>query len=154
MRKFIIVFTVFATAFALTAAFANQSNTGCGLGSVIFQGKSGLISQTLAVTTNGTFANQTFGITSGTSNCQRFTSIASNERINIFVSENLDNLAIDIARGSGEYLSTFAVLMDVREGDRAAFYSKLQRNFSRIFTSPNITHDEVIRNIETVLHSS
>ncbi len=154
MKKILVILTVFATAFAFTAAFANQSNTGCGLGSVIFQGKSGLISQTLAVTTNGTFANQTFGITSGTSNCQRFSSIASNERINVFVSENLDNLAIDIARGSGEYLSTFAVLMDVRESDRAAFYAKLQRNFSRIFTSSNVTHDEVIRNIETVLHSS
>jgi hypothetical protein len=70
------------------------------------------------------------------------------------VSQNLDSLAIDIARGNGEYLNTFAVLMDVREADRAAFYSKLQSNFSRIFTATSITHDQVLRNIETVLGSS
>ena len=154
MKKILAVFTLLITAFAFTVVYANQSNTGCGLGSIIFKNKNGLISQTLAVTTNGTSGNQTFGITSGTSNCQQFSGIASNERINTFVSQNLDNLAIDIARGSGEYLNTFAVLMDVSETQRAGFYSKLQSNFSRIFTGSTVTHDEVLRNIESVLRSS
>ncbi|MEM4713890.1 MAG: DUF3015 family protein, partial [Candidatus Bathyarchaeia archaeon] len=103
-----------------------------GLGSVIFQGQSGLVSQTLAATTNQSTYTQYLGITTGTSNCQRFTRLVQNERLNQFVAENLDNLAIDIARGSGEYLNTLAVLMDIRETDRPAFYSTLQRNFSRI----------------------
>ncbi len=154
MKRLIIISTVILMAFAMSAAYANQSNTGCGLGSVIFKGKNGLVSQVLAVTTNATFGNITFGITSGTSNCQQFSGIVSNERINTFVAHNLDNLAIDIARGSGEYLNTFAVLMDVRETERASFYSKLQGNFSRIFTSQEITYDQVLRNIETVLSSS
>jgi hypothetical protein len=154
MKRVLIVLTVLVMMFTMTAVYANQSNTGCGLGSLIFKGKNGLVSQTFAVTTNYSFGTQTFGITSGTSNCQQFSSIVSNERINIFVSQNLDSLAIDIARGNGEYLNTFAVLMDVREADRAAFYSKLQSNFSRIFTATSITHDQVLRNIETVLGSS
>ncbi|MCX7679314.1 MAG: DUF3015 domain-containing protein [Spirochaetes bacterium] len=154
MKKLIAVVAIIAFVGAFTAAFANQSNTGCGLGSVIFQGRNGLISQTLAATTNQSTYTQYLGITTGTSNCQRFSSLVYNERLNQFVAENLDSLAIDVARGSGEYLNTLAVLMDVRENDRAAFYSKLQRNFSRIFTSPNVTHDEVIRNIESVIRSS
>ena len=41
---------------------------GCGLGSMIFEPDSGF-TQVFAATTNGTSGNQTFGITSGTSNC-------------------------------------------------------------------------------------
>lgn len=154
MKRLLIVLTILVMAFAVTAVYANQSNTGCGVGSMIFAGKNGLVSQTCAITTNGILGNQTFGITTGTLNCQQFSGIVSNERVNTFVAQNMDSLAIDIARGNGEYLNTFAVLMDVREGDRAAFYSRLQSNFSRIFTSRNVTHDQVLRNIETVLRSS
>ena len=44
-------------------------DTGCGVGTMIFKGKSGLAPHVLAVTTNGTFGNQTFGMTSGTLGC-------------------------------------------------------------------------------------
>ena len=48
-------------------AFADkQSNVGIGLGTEIFKGHDGLMSQTAAATTNGIFGNQTFAITSGT----------------------------------------------------------------------------------------
>ena len=154
MKKVCIVLTILVMAFAVTAVQAQQSNTGCGVGSMIFAGKTGLVSQLLATTTNGIFGNQTFGITSGTLNCTQFSGIVSNERANTFVAQNMDSLATDIARGNGEYLNTFAVLMDVRENDRAAFYSKLHSNFSKIFTSRDVTHDQVLRNIETVLTSS
>ncbi|HQI81174.1 MAG TPA: DUF3015 family protein [Deltaproteobacteria bacterium] len=134
-----------------TVCLAGQSNTGCGLGSVIFKGQEGLLFQVLAVTTNGTFGNQTFGITSGTLNCAQPSRFASNERINTYVSENMDNLANDIARGQGEYLNTLAVLMDVPEGSRTAFYTTLQGNFSRIYTSSSVTSTDVVRNIEALM---
>ena len=41
---------------------------GCGLGSILFGAKPGKI-QILSGTTNGIYGNQTFGISSGTSNC-------------------------------------------------------------------------------------
>src|SRR5512139_1907858 len=53
-------------------AFASKTNTGCGLGYMIFKGQEGLASQTCAATTNGTFGNQTFGITTGTSECDQY----------------------------------------------------------------------------------
>jgi hypothetical protein len=55
----------------------DQKNTGCGLGTIVFEGQNGLVSQTFAVTTNGTFGNQTFGITSGTSNCEQYSTLRS-----------------------------------------------------------------------------
>ena len=41
---------------------------GCGLGSLVFESQPGFV-QVLAATTNGTSWNNTFGMTSGTSNC-------------------------------------------------------------------------------------
>src|SRR6186713_935077 len=50
------------------AAADGYGPAGCGLGSMIFEPDSGF-TQVFAATTNGTSGNQTFGITSGTSNC-------------------------------------------------------------------------------------
>lgn len=128
----------------------DQKNTGCGLGSMVFEGQNGLVSQTFAATTNGTFGNQTFGITSGTSNCEQYKNFVYNERLNTFVADNMDNLARDISRGNGEYVNTLAVLMDVSEGQRASFRTLLQSRFGAIYTSDKVTHAEVVQNIITV----
>ncbi len=50
----------------------------------------------------------------------------------------MDNLAKDIAAGHGETLDTLAELMEVPLQERAEFYSRLQTNFSNIFTSTDI----------------
>jgi hypothetical protein len=65
----------------------------------------------------------------------------------------MDNLAMDIARGQGEYLNTLAVLLEVPENERARFYTKLQTHFSDIYTSATVTHVDVLKNIETVVTS-
>ncbi len=140
----------FGLAFASVAS-ADKSNVGCGIGTLIFEGKDGLVSQVFAATTNASFGNQTFGITSGTLECQKAPTLMSYERLNRFVGDNMDNLAMDISRGQGEYLATLAVLLDVPVPERPALYSRLQENFARIYTSDDVTQIDVIRNIETVL---
>jgi hypothetical protein len=132
------------------AAQLNQKNTGCGLGTMVFEGQDGLASQTFAATTNGTFGNQTFGMTSGTSNCEKPASFSSNKKLNEFVSANMDNLAMDIARGNGEYLNTLAILAEVPESKHVVFYRQLQSNFSSIYTSDKVTHIDVLNNIEAL----
>lgn len=155
MKKlFTVLFVFFAVVFLGTAVWADQKNYGCGLGSMVFQGNDGLISQVSAATTNGTFGNQTFGITSGTSNCEQFKTFASNEKINTFVAENMDSLAKDIARGHGEYLDTFAGLIAVPASQRTALYASLQTNFSNIYTSGSVSYIDVLRNIDSVIASS
>ena len=71
--------------------------------------------------------------------------------IDNYISDNMDNLANDIARGPGEYLNTLAVLMEVPEGTRTDFYSRLQSNFSNIYTSTAVTSTDVLKNIEGLM---
>lgn len=155
MKKVVVI--VMAAFLVVTLAgisfAAPKENVGCGLGYIVFKGKDGLLSQTCAATTNGTFGNQTFGITSGTSECEQYSTFSANEKLNKFVSDNMDNLAVDIARGQGEYLNTLAVLLEVPEIQRADFYANLQTHFSEIYTSDTVTHVEVLNNIERVVTS-
>jgi hypothetical protein len=129
----------------------SNRNSGCGLGSMIIENQSTVLMQVLAATTNGTSGNQTFGISSGTSNCDQPSNWVQNERLNRFVAENMDSLAGDIAQGQGEYLSTLATLMEVPEDQRPEFYSNLQNNFSNIYTSETVNSADVIDNIRSVM---
>ena len=153
MKKLLVLAVAFAVvAFAVGTAFAaGSSNTGCGLGSLAWQGKANsTLFQAFESTTNGTFGSQTFGITTGTSNCDTPSSFVSNERTKEFVVANMDNLAKDIARGSGETLEAFADLMQVPAGQRPAFYQKLQSNFAKIFTSGDVVMANVVDNVAVV----
>ena len=132
-------------AVGLTASVYANENTGCGLGSIIIKNQNTVVLQVLAATTNGTSFNQTFGITSGTSNCDKPSNFVSNDKLNKFVSENMDELAMDISAGQGETLTTVAKLMNVE--DTKAFSSKLQANFTNIYTSENVTSANVIDSI-------
>jgi hypothetical protein len=136
------------------SAFAGQaqSNTGCGLGTLLFKGNAdnSVLLQTFQATTNGIYGNQTFGITTGTSDCQQPKNFVSNERVNEFMVANMDNLAKDIAQGRGETLDAFAELIGVPAEKRPEFYAQLQSGFGRIFTSPGVQMASVMDNIATV----
>jgi hypothetical protein len=150
MRK-IAVLASFLTVFWAGVAFAQQAahNTGCGLGTILWENKAdgSVLSQSLQATTNATFGNQTFGITSGTLGCEQPEKVASNERLIEFATANLDTLARDIARGQGESLDTMAELMEIPDNQRLTFDHTLQTNFDQIFTDGNVTSAQVIDRI-------
>lgn len=155
MKKIIICAMVSAVMSAGVAYGANQNNTGCGLGTVVFEGSSfsdTTVGQVLIATTNGTSGNQTFGITSGTSNCEQPTSIVKNERLHEFVGENMDALAKDIATSRGESLETLSELMEISDEQRPLLYAKLQSNFAQIYPSNDVSVANVIDNIYVVLN--
>jgi DUF3015 family protein len=151
MKKAIVCFLMLLCATSAFAASARQ-NTGCGLGTVLWKDRAdgSILSQSLQATTNATFGNQTFGITSGTLECHEPAKAVQNERLNHFVRDNMDNLAKDIARGRGESLDTFAELLQIPADRRAAFYGKLQQNFTSVFTSENVVLADVIDNAVSV----
>jgi len=155
MKKVLVVCLVVSFVFIASLGVANavnKSNTGCGLGYLIFQNSNGsTVIESLAVTTNGTFGNQTFGITTGTLECSQPASIVLNERLNEFVASNMDTIAQEIAAGDGEALATLAELMEVPSAKRPEFFSVLQKNFSNIFTAEDIQSAQVIDNIVTIL---
>jgi len=72
---------------------------------------------------------------------------ASNEQLNKFVADNMDNLAKDIAMGHGESLDTLVELIGVAIEERPVFCATLQTNFSEIFPSERVTHVDVLENI-------
>ena len=133
-----------------TTLAVNKSNTGCGLGYVAMKDQEGLAFEVLAVTTNGTSFNQTFGITFGTLECEKPTKVAVNDRVHTFISHNMDELAMDISRGEGPYLETLAVLMEVPPEQRPEFYRKLSSNFDRIFPDPTVSSAHVAEVISTL----
>lgn len=130
-----------------------DENVGCGLGNMVFKdgGKDSTLLQILAVTTNGTSGNQTFGITSGTLGCKTPANFVSVERLNKFVADNMDTLARDIAAGKGETVTTLAELMNVSDASRPAFFATLKSNFSNIYTSDAVSSADVIDNIARVI---
>ena len=152
MKKILLAVTLTVLAASPAFAASGKANTGCGLGTVLWDGKAddSVISQASQATTNGTFGTQTFGISSGTSECGTPSKVVQNERLNHFVRANMDNLAIDIAKGSGESLDTFAELLQVPVDQRMAFNENLQHNFGKVFTSPTVELAAVIDNSVTV----
>ena len=150
MRKIVIAVVLSALP---ALAFAQQNNIGsCGWGSKLFDGQSGMAPQVLGATTNYTFGNQTFGITSGTSGCTQDGVVKSTWKTAMFIDGNKDRLARDLSVGDGETLDSLAHLIGVREEDRAAFGRTMQANVSVIFPSGSTTDDSVVA-LKQVLRS-
>ncbi|MBN2434201.1 MAG: DUF3015 family protein [Spirochaetes bacterium] len=148
MKKILTALLVLGFVVFNTSVFAD--NTGCGLGTLVMQGKKGKVFEILAVTTNSTFASQTFAITSGTSGYKEGATIGM-RNIENFVAMNMDNLASDIAKGNGEYIDTLGDLMGVE--DKASFNQKLSSNFNTIYSSENVTSTEVVSSIFQIAKS-
>jgi len=141
MKKFILI------VFAGISLYAHN-NTGCGIGSLMIQNQNSVLKQLLAVTTNGTTANQMFGISSGSLGCETAKSLVKNEKIEIFLKDNLDTIAKEIALGGGESVDTLATLMKIK--DKKLFVSTLQNNFNSIFKSKDMNFGEVYQNISNI----
>ena len=118
------------------AVAAGYGAAGCGLGAVLFEGKNDKVSQVLAATTNGTSGNQTFGITTGTLNCDTGRLRVSRTS---FIEANKFALANDIARGEGE---TLAALSNLYGCQNVSSVSKgMKAEYGQIFDSANPSAD-------------
>lgn len=118
---------------------------GCGLGSMVFGKQRGYI-QIIAATLNGTSGTQTFGISSGTSNCADTAGGLASTKA--FVEANREALAKDIARGEGETISSLSTLAGC--ADPSAVGVSLQSDFEQIFPSHTVSDQDVS---SSVLHS-
>lgn len=128
MKKILIVMALVVS----SVSFAKSHGpAGCGLGSIIFEGKEGLMFNVLAATFNGTSANQTFGMSTGTLNCED----AKTAKVSAvsFIEGNKVALANDIARGNGETLEAYLSVVGKTNANTAV----LKSNFSEIFANEN-----------------
>ena len=131
------------------AAYANSA--GCGLGSTLFDGQSGIAPNVLAVTTNGISGNQTFGITTGTLGCNQNDTVTA--AADSFINSNMERVARDMSTGNGETMDTLAALMGIEDADKETFFQVSQHNFTTIYSRDDVTSSEVLAALRAVMLS-
>ncbi|QIZ83293.1 DUF3015 family protein [Bermanella marisrubri] len=128
-------------AFAVAASSSFASPAGCGLGTaVVFPEANEWYEHVMAATTNGTSGNQTFGMTSGTLGCEEANGPLKLARV--FMDQNMEQLAVDSARGQGESLEALTTLIGVEQADKVEFSKTLQSNFDSIFVSTDASSEQ------------
>ncbi len=130
-----------------------DSDTGCGAGTILWAGQSGVVPKVLAVTTNGTFGNQTFGITTGTLGCSPNGVISSKVRLSMFTGSNLEHLAYDMSVGHGESLNTLADLMKIPATEKAHFFATTQSHYGEIFAPEHQSAGQILAALQGVMHA-
>ena len=146
MLKIIGLALGFAASSAIYAA--NYQAQGCGLGSTIWTDGGSLMHQVLGTTTNGSTGNNTFGMTSGTSNCELDSSSSAKA---IFIEANKVALANDISRGQGETMAALVRMYGCQNIGTAG--SVLQKNFSKIFAEEKASGIQIQSNISKILEN-
>jgi hypothetical protein len=127
-------------------AKSGYGNAGCGLGSLLFE-PSNAFTQIFAATTNGSSGTQTFGITSGTSNCDAAGYQPGSATA--FIQTNRAALAKDISRGKGATITGLTDLAGCT--DARAVGKTLQKNFGSIFPSAGVSDQTVSSSMIEVL---
>ena len=135
------------------ASMATDTGPGCGLGTQVMKGKSGLVFNVLAATTNGISGNQTFGMTFGTLGCNGEQMVSNEYQKEIFVASNMDTLAVDAAKGQGNHLASLAELIGVQAAERNNFYSMAQSEYNVIFSEANQSPSDVLAAFDVAMKS-
>ena len=151
MKRILLGLTVTA---ASTLSFAGAAGgDGCGWGQILFEGQSGTASHVLAITTNGTSANNTFGVTSGTNGCSASGTITYGGKKMVDISALMDEFSGDVARGDGEVISAVAISLAIAPEDRAYFKATMRNNFNKLFPNENVNSEDVLAAMWSVMKS-
>lgn len=113
----------------------SYGTAGCGLGSIVFGDKPGMV-QIFAATLNGTGV-QSFAVTSGTSNCGSSGKSGAYE----FIKANKVALASEISRGQGEAIETLSKILNCNDSNEVG--SVLKKNFINIYPNEKVTAEQV-----------
>ncbi len=154
MKKLVIGFILCLMMVSAASANTVRQDCGCGLGGYAIGDKEGFLWNMLGTFLNhGMCSNQTFAMSTGTSDCGMPEKLAILDQMNIFVADNMDALAVDIAQGNGDSLDALAEIARIPESTRPVFYSALQNNFSRIYPNANVTSDTVVAEISKIMET-
>lgn len=139
-------------AVSISASAKDYGAAGCGVGSMIFNGQSGVGPHVLAATTNGFYGTQTFAMTSGTLGCDVNGTIQSHASLYL-IDGNMESVAEAIAVGEGDSLAALADTFQIDAQDRGLFNATLKSNFGSIYNSGSVSSTDVHAAIIQVMKS-
>lgn len=150
MRNGLVVMTAFLLLFPMATFAAGYGTAGCGLGSMVIGSDRGP-EQILAATTNGTSGSQTFGMSSGTSNCGDHGLLNLSKEREVFASENYTSLVKEMAQGKGEHLDILANMYQCPTAQYQEFGAMTQEKFDELVTGSETSPDVLLSQLETML---
>ena len=140
-------------ALGLGAPAHADNDVGCGIGTNLMKGKSGLVSHVLASCTNA-YTLQSVSLTFNMFGCDSKGKVTADAELRKFAATNIDQLARDMARGEGETLAAFAELLAVPADQQAAFGSFTQAHFLDLFPNDGVTSNEMVDAFYRLLDAS
>lgn len=144
MRKLAVVATVlFTLSIASSVLAAGYGAAGCGFGGMLIK-ENKILHQIGAWFLNGILGNQTFGITSGTSECGGMKGVMADQDQERFVESNYQALAKEMAAGEGENLNTLAGLLGCPAEKTGGFATYAQKNYHSLFKGDETTPSETL----------
>ena len=154
MKKLTLLFAMAGVIFTARAASAQgYGMAGCGLGSLLFGNDNTTLMQILAATTNGCFGSQTFGITSGTSNCTAGGVVKAEREQAAFAEVNFQDLKRNMAAGGGEYLMSFSTLLGCEDSAKPILCKMTQDKYETLVPSEKTGPIDVVVAIKTQIRA-
>jgi hypothetical protein len=140
MKKLAGLVAIAVVTFTVSTAHAQSYGmAGCGLGSLLFGKDNSKLMQVLASIINATGGSQTFGISSGTSNCVEGGVVKAEREQAAFAEVNFQDLKRNMATGGGEFLASFATLLGCEDAAKPGFFRMTQLRYERIVPSTATT---------------
>lgn len=156
-RKVIVMAFTAAIGMSATVAFAAETGAGCGIGKVIFEGKSDKSSNIVASILNDILIPRTFFITTAATmgetilGCDPTTTVMKEEQKRSFVAANMDSLSQEMAQGQGMHLEALASVIGIEQADRQAFFELTQSQYETLFPTSTASAEDVLGSIKTAM---
>ena len=125
---------------------------GCGWGALLFEGSTGVGAHVMAMSTNASLSDATFGLSSGTLGCDAHQPIRYKGG-RVYISGNMTQLAEDMSQGHGEALAGLSDVLGIQAQDKAAFYTLTQQQFANIYPDAKVTSDQVMDHLVTAMQA-
>ena len=147
---------LFVLVFSTSAFGAGFGAAGCGPGSVLVsnENKKGeqLVAWYMNVQVFGTSVHMS-AISTGTSNCGSSGLVLAQKEQQVFVKNNYNSLAKEMASGEGEGLDSLAGLLGCGPEQIEAFGHFTQKNYPSIFKNEETTPHEMLEGLKKKLRS-
>jgi len=151
MKKTNFLTAAFLLAVVITSSDA-MANARCGVGTMLFGGSNGIISQTWENSTNRAFSGGS-SISSGTSGCKHNGNFLSfEERTHdqqlLYVNANYEELMLEMADGRGEVLEAFAQTLGCDRGLMPEFTRMARSRYGQIFSDEKTSPEQMLLNVK------